>query len=195
MIMKEIVKLRSYVNSAEPEVNRLLRNDQDASDLTFDSLFERGVIPHPLYRLMDNKYIRACIHDDIFMDQGYLSCTTDVDKFIGRVTGDVIACLEFDIQDEFDRIDVNVLLPEFNDEKEIILPKGLGLKLTLEGEYSNETEIQLFLNRIKSSCSAREIYGLLNIKKIFYYKASLIKNREWGNPDLRFLSKGNPYYL
>ena len=68
MIMKEIVKLRSYVNSAEPEVNRLLRNDQDASDLTFDSLFERGVIPHPLYRLMDNKYIRACIHDDIFMD-------------------------------------------------------------------------------------------------------------------------------
>lgn len=76
----EINNLRKYVSEANPEVNQLLRNDMNASEYTFDSLFKKGIVPKPLYRLINNEHI--LIQDGIFTDKGYLSCTSDFDSFI-----------------------------------------------------------------------------------------------------------------
>ena len=67
----------------------------------------------------------SAIQDGIFTDKGYLSCTSDFDSFINHVEGVNIACLQFDIPESFKCIDVCVLLPDYNNEREIILPRGL----------------------------------------------------------------------
>ena len=71
--------LTKYVSESDPEVNVLLRNGKDASAYTFDSLFEMGAIPQPLYRLINNEHFQ--VQDNTFIDQAYLSCTRDVDSF------------------------------------------------------------------------------------------------------------------
>ena len=51
--------LTKYVSESDPEVNVLLRNGKDASAYTFDSLFEMGAIPQPLYRLINNEHFQV----------------------------------------------------------------------------------------------------------------------------------------
>lgn len=164
--------LRKYVSKANPMVNHLLRSDMDASMYTFDSLFKEGSIPQPLYRLINNEHIH--IQDGIFADKGYLSCTSDFDSFINHVDGEQIACLQFDIPDSFERIDVCSLLPNYNDESEIILPRGLQFRVESVQEYATPSEIQNFLDNIGSISSAKEICGIYGIKTIAYYRLSLI---------------------
>ena len=166
-----IDNLRKYVSEACPEVNQLLRANKDASEYTFDSLFEEGIVQQPLYRFVDNEM--ANIQGDIFTDKGYLSCTSNFDSFIGHVSGDEVACLQFDIQDHLGRIDVCALLPEYNNEHEIILPRGLEFMVKRYKKYSTYKEIQEFLDMIQSVSSAKEIIDILNIKAIHFYRLSL----------------------
>lgn len=163
----EMDNLKKYVSEALPEVNKLLRNNEDASKFTFDNLFEIGIVPQPLYRLIDNKHIQ--IRHGKFTDKGYLSCTSDFDSFVDSVGVSDIACLQFDIPCEFPMIDVCVLLCEYNDEKEIILPRGIEFKLEQERRYSTYNEIQEFLDMIYSVSSAKEFTG------ITFYELSLVK--------------------
>ena len=167
----EKYNLEEYVVKASPKVNQLLRNDMDASKYTFDSLFEKGIVPKPLYRLINNDHIR--IQDGIFTDKGYLSCTSDFDSFINHVEGEKIACLQFDMPDSFERIDVHALLPDYNNEREIILPKGLRFLIEPIQVYSTPSEIQNFLDNIGSVSSAREICDLYGMKSIYLYKLLL----------------------
>lgn len=166
--------LRKYVSEAYPEVNRLLRNNEDASEYIFDSLFERSIIPQPLYRFVNNEHIQ--ISDGIFTDKGYLSCTSDFDAFIGRVDGIDIACLQIEIQDSSPRIDVYALLPSYNNESEFILPRGLEFEVTHMQVFSTYSEIQNFLDSIESTSSAIEICDILKIETIHYYKISLVSH-------------------
>lgn len=166
-----IDNLKKYVSEANPEVNQLLRNDMDASMYTFDSLFEEGSIPQPLYRLINNEHIH--IQDGIFTDKGYLSCTSDFDSFINHVEGVNIACLQFDIPESFECIDVCALLPDYNNEREIILPKGLRFRVESVKEYATPCEIQDFLDNIGSISSAKEICEQYKIGTIHYYKLTL----------------------
>lgn len=167
----EINNLRKYVSEAYPTVNHLLRSDIDASMYTFDSLFEEGSIPQPLYRLINNEHIY--IQDGIFADKGYLSCTSDFDSFIHHVDGVNVACLQFDIPDSFERIDVHALLPDHTDEGEIILPRGLQFLIKQIQVYSTYSEIQDFLDSIESISSAKEICEQYKIASIHYYILTL----------------------
>ena len=164
----KINNLRKYVSEANPIVNQLLRSDMDASEYTFDSLFEKGIIPQPLYRFINNENVH--IEDGIFTDKGYLSCTSNFESFINHIEGVNIACLQFDIADEFKRIDVHALLPDFNDESEIILPKGLRFRLLDRQTYSTRNEIEDFLNKVESISSVNEICDIYKIRTIQYYK-------------------------
>lgn len=163
--------LRKYVSEANPKVNQLLRNDMDASMYTFDSLFEEGSIPQPLYRLINNEHIH--IQNGEFTDKGYLSCTRDFDSFINHVEGVNIACLQFDIPVSFECIDVCALLPDYNNEREIILPKGLRFRVESVKEYTTLCEIQDFLDNIGSISSAKEICEQYKIETIHHYKLTL----------------------
>lgn len=167
----EINNLRKYVSEANPEVNQLLRNDMNASEYTFDSLFKKGIVPKPLYRLINNEHI--LIQDGIFTDKGYLSCTSDFDSFIHHVEGVDVACLQLDIPGCIESIDVHALLPDHNNEKEIILPRGLRFRIETEQHYTTYCEIQNLLDNVGSISSAKEICDLYNIKTIHYYKLTL----------------------
>lgn len=168
----QMENLKKYVSEANPMVNHLLRSDLDASMYTFDSLFKEGPIPQPLYRLINNEHIH--IQDGIFADKGYLSCTSDFDSFIHHVDGVNVACLQFNIPDSFQRIDVHALLPDHTDEGEIVLPRGLQFRVESVQEYATPSEIQNFLDNIGSISSAKEICGIYGIKTITYYRLSLI---------------------
>ena len=163
--------LRKYVSESSPMVNYLLRCDMDASMYTFDSLFKEGLIPQPLYRLINNEHIH--IQDGIFADKGYLSCTSDFDSFITHVEGVNIACLKFDMPDHFECIDVCALLPDCNNEREIILPRGLRFLIQSIQVYSTYSEIQDFLDNIESISSAIEICEQYKIGTIHYYELTL----------------------
>lgn len=168
---KELKNLNNYVSESEPNVNKLLRANLTASEYIFDSLFEKGMVPQPLYRLINNEHIH--IQDGIFTDKGYLSCTSDFDSFINHIEGEHIACLQFDIPHSFERIDVYSLLPNYNDESEIILPRGLQFSIEQIQTYSTYSEIQDFLDHIESISSTKEICNLYGIKTIHYYKLTL----------------------
>ena len=68
--------LRSYVCALEPKVNKLLRNNQDASELTFDELFKASSEPQTLFRVLNNKHIDT--QNNLFSDKAYLSCSKDI---------------------------------------------------------------------------------------------------------------------
>ena len=149
----ELENLKNYISQSEPEVNKLLRQGKDASNLTFDNLFRVGSIPQPLYRILPNNCVH--INKDEFTDSAYLSYTEDIDLFIGHVTGDDIACLQFEFAQNYNRIVVNDLLPKFNHEKEIILPKGLTFSVNDIRYHSNQHEIKIFLKKMNSSISEK----------------------------------------
>lgn len=167
----ELDNLRKYVSESDPVVNALLRNNKDASDYTFDSLFKVESFPRPLYRLINNDYFQ--VHDNIFVDQAYLSCTRDVDLFINHVQGENVACLHFDIYDEFPMIDVHTILKDYNDENEVILPRGLRFKVELMKIHSSLDDIQEFLDIVNSIYSVNEIRDIFKIINIYYYKLTL----------------------
>lgn len=170
----EINNLKKYVSEANPIVNQILRKDMDASGYTFDSLFEEGTFTQPLYRWVNNAHIQ--IQSQTFSDKGYLSCTREFDSFINHVEGENVACMQFDLPDLFKRIDVRALLPDYNDESEIILPRGLQFKVEEIQTYSTYSEIEDFLNNVGSYSSAKEICNIYGIKSITYYRLSQIKN-------------------
>ena len=163
--------LIKYVSESDPEVNVLLRNGKDASAYTFDSLFEMGAIPQPLYRLINNEHFQ--VQDNTFIDQAYLSCTRDVDAFINHVQGENLACLHFDIYDELPMIDVHTILKDHNDENEVVLPRGLRFKVELVKIHSSSDDIQEFLDIVNSNYSVKEIRDIYKIINIFYYKLTL----------------------
>lgn len=167
-----IQKLEEYVSKASPKVNQLLRDNMDALEYTFDSLFEEGIVPQPLYRFVDNNHVH--IQNGIFTDKGYLSCTSDFDSFLNHTSGNEVACLQFDIPSPFWRIDVQALLPHSNNESEIILPRGLRFSLERMQTYSTDEEIQELLDNVGSVSSAKEVFDLYGINAIHYYKLSLV---------------------
>lgn len=164
--------LRSYVCTSEPKVNKLLRNNQDASELTFDELFKATPDPQTLFRVLGNKHI--CSKNNLFSDKAYLSCSKDIDSFINHINDDDIACIQFHIPKGFQIIDVCSLLPEQNDEKEIILPRGLVFKIESKQKYSGIEEIKEFLKTVNSDLSEKEICNIYKIETIYFYKLTNI---------------------
>ena len=102
-----------------------------------------------------------------------MSCTSEFDSFIHHVDGVNVACLQFDIPDSFERIDICSLLPNYNDESEIILPRGLQFRVEEIQTYSTYSEIEDFLNNVGSYSSAKEICDIYGVKTITNYRLSL----------------------
>ena len=174
----EIQRLREYVSSSEPVVNKLLRAHQDASNYTFDSLFAKAVIPQSLYRLLPNEFVN--IEGNSYKDDGYLSFTKSIDKGIDHFShATILACLEFELPKSFLCIDVCNLLTTYNDEGEFILPRGLTFNVDYSKSFSGEDKIQLFLDSLNSRTSSKELCDFWKITTIYHYKLSLINCKKF----------------
>lgn len=164
--MNELELLRDYVQNAEPQINQELRFGRDCPDaVIFDKLFVNGEVPDTLYRLVPNKNI--CFDNDgFFLDPAYLSCTDDVDKYLGRINSNDIACMIINVPSPFQRIVVNEMLPNFNDEGEYILPRNLRLRRTTYQQYIGINSFMDFIEKVGSYESAKTLFDIYHVERI-----------------------------
>ena len=165
--MEDLKNLESYLNQAEPQVNKDLRAGNE-SILTFDGLFEEGEIPKKLYRLMPNESV--VIHNQMMCDSGYLSCTTSIDNFIGHTSGEHIACLKILLDSPQKRIKVKDLLANANDEDEYILPANTRLKLINQYTYSDKEQFDELIEQEGLHIGSKELTYIYGIKSITLYE-------------------------
>lgn len=166
--MEEIENLKIYVCSANPDVNNELRKGIE-SDLTFDGLFKIRETPKVLYRLLPIEYIS--INDGVMSDAAYLSCTTNMDNFIGRISGEYnnIACLKIMVNTPINCICVNDILSENNNEEEYILPRNTRLRLLQENTFSNDMEFDDLIITENMNTRIEELKEIYKINTITVY--------------------------
>lgn len=175
--MDKLELLRDYVQNAEPQINQELRVGKDCPNaVIFDSLFVSGEVPDTLYRLVPNSIINFD-NDGIFLDPAYLSCTDDVDKFLGGISSNDIACMIINVPSPFQRIVVNEVLPDYNDEGEYILPRNLGLRKTDHQQYTGLNGFMNFIEKVGSSESAKTLLDIYHIERIDLYEFVLAYNK------------------
>ena len=168
--MNELELLRDYVKNAEPQINQELRLGGDCPNaVIFDNLFVNGEMPGTLYRLVPNRII-SIDNDGIFLDPAYLSCTDDVDKYLGRINSNDLACMIIDVPSPFQRIVVNEMLSDYNDEGEYILPRNLGLRKTNHQQYIGINGFMDFIEKVGSSESAKTLFDIYHIERIDIYE-------------------------
>lgn len=171
--MDRIKLLKDYVEMANPELNIELRNGIVSENaLEFEKLFETGPVPNVLYRLMPNEFVH--VNKGVICDPGYLSCTEDVDKFLGHIEGQHIACLKINLESPMSRINVCKRLQSHNDESEYILPRNLRLRVEEINNYAGRMQLNRFLNDVNSVTSADELVDILRIKEVTMYLLSII---------------------
>ncbi len=170
--MEEIELLKRYLKELEPKVNYELRNGSK-SKLTFDSLFENGKVPHVLYRMLPNDFVKID-YQGFMCDSGYLSCTTSIDNFIEHTTGEHIACLKIYLDSPRRRIVVNELVPESNDEGEYILPTNTKLQFISKSTYSDEEQFEKLIEKENLMSSGQELKSIYGIKSITIYEFNIV---------------------
>jgi hypothetical protein len=149
--------LRRYVSVAEPTINKQLREGTaDEREVTlFDTLFTNACLPSALYRWLPSAAVQ--INDKIIVDNAYLSCSQRVDDFINHINDDNPACYIIKTYDGLKSIDVNRTLPDFNDEGEYVLPRGMKLQVLSDKVYQ-QPDYNKFLSDIHcDSISNKEL--------------------------------------
>lgn len=169
--MNELENLKLYLQQAEPEVNKALRNG-DESDLTFDSLFQRGNVPPFLYRMLSIEHV--AIKDDVVQDPAYLSCTTSIDNFIEHVTGSHIVCFKIQMNPPANRICVQEIEPNMNDEGEYILPRNSRIQVISSTTYSTNIEFEELCEQEELELSGKMLMDLYHIESITLYEMELL---------------------
>lgn len=172
--MDAIEILKKYKNNSK-EINNLLRNGIINSETcAMDELLSKEGVPPILYRLIDNKY--AKFDGGIFCDPAYLSCTGDVDEFIGK-TGpkEHIACLKIYMVFPILCINVKKMLTDYDDEGEFILHRNTKLRLVEEPKvYSGVSQFDEFLDEYDCSIGSNQLWGE-GIKSISLYTLEIVK--------------------
>lgn len=105
-------------------------------------------------------------NDGFFLDPAYLSCTDDVDKYLGRINSNDIACMIINVPSPFQRIVVNEMLPNFNDEGEYILPRNLRLRRTTYQQYIGINSFMDFIEKVGSYESAKTLFDIYHVERI-----------------------------
>lgn len=166
--------IRLYVESAEPIINRNLRDNIVTEDVhLFDLSFTEDEVPDTLYRLLPAVNVK--ITDGIICDPGYMSCTNDIDKFIDRVEGENIACLRINMHSPFRRILVSEILPNHNDEGEYILPRNLQLTVQSHERFNDAEGFASFLDLVGSSESVETLMDIYHYSEIDLYELEIVE--------------------
>lgn len=172
--MNELELLQEYITSPDPRLNYELRAGENCEDaVIFDKLFSVGKVPTTLYRLISNEYMHIN-ENNIFCDSAYLSCTDDIDKFLGRTNGEQLTCIMISTQSPMSRIDVNSIIHDQNDEGEYILPRNSRLKITKYQSFEGIQEFNVFIDIVGSCESANTLSNIYHYHKIDLYTAELL---------------------
>ena len=164
--MAELENLKQYLSEAEPLVNKELRTGFSGN--TFDGLFEEGEVPEFLYRLLPNEYVEID-NQSIYCDAAYLSCTKSADYFLSHVSGGHIACLKIKLTSPINRIVVNELVADANDEGEYILPRNMKLYCKCNQTFSGIVQLEQFAEQEDLYVSGKEL-ELIGIHSITLYE-------------------------
>ena len=162
--------LIGYVSNSEP-INSILRKGLYIPEIDIlDGLFTKGEVPHFLYRLLPNDNI-IIDENGTIIDSAYLSCSGNFDDFIDNVGPTKhLACLRIESVSPIERINVRELLPDFNDEGEIILSRNLVLNVIGIDNYDGIDQFEVFLKKVDcDSTSPLELYKVMGIEKITLY--------------------------
>lgn len=174
--MGELDILKEYVKNSD-SINDSLRKGIDIPEIKIlDSLLVEGEVPRYLYRLLDNKDVKIAGNSSI-LDAGYLSCSSCFDDFIDN-TGEVkhMACYRIEEASPISRIIVNELLPDQNDEGEIILPRNLPLQIIDNIDYSGVGDFERLLEEVKcDSTGPKELFYAMGIETITLYRLRVVR--------------------
>ncbi len=172
--MNALELLKKYKESSRDINNELRKGNLTLENTAIDALFSKKEVPSTLYRLIDNKHVQ--FEGGIFCDPAYLSCTDDVDEFIGK-TGpkEHIACLKINMVSPFLCINVKEVLTDYDDEGEYILPRKTKLKLVEEPMvYSGVSQLEEFLDEFDCNIGSKQLWGE-GIRTISLYTLEFVK--------------------
>ena len=176
VVMGELDILKEYVQNSEL-INGNLRNGIDIPEIKFlDGLLVEGEVPRYLYRLLDNKDVKITDKNSI-LDAGYLSCSSRFDDFIDN-TGNVkhMACYRIEEASPISRIIVKELLPDQNDEGEIILPRYLLLQIVDNIDYNGVDGLERLLEEVEcDSTGPKELFYAMGIETITLYRLRVVR--------------------
>lgn len=165
---KELEALELYVESERPLVNIQLRNGEECNSGLFDGLMKTLEHPKVLYRWLPNHYMYVT-ENNLYQDKAYYSCSNRFDSFVGHVDSEDLACLMIETGDMFQGVNVNVLLTDFNNEGEFILPHGHTFRVR-NSTYYTQNEFNKLLLKVESYERASTLSDLYHIKSITLYK-------------------------
>ena len=165
---EELEVLKTYVKDSAPKVNKLLRSEEVLVDGLFDGLIKTMHKPKILFRWLPNQYMYV-IDNNLYQDKAYYSCSSRFDAFIGRVDGSNLACLKIETGDSFQGVDVNELLPDYNDEGEFILPHGHVFRVNQSTVYT-DNEFDKLLLKEGSNERHNTLTDVYHIKSITVYE-------------------------
>lgn len=164
--------LKQYIESACPEVNKLLREDSENIYGLFDNLFTVGETPPQLYRFLPNSQVR--IYENQYCDKGYLSCSDDINKIFDHFSDENLACFVIQMPSRTSRIVVNEIFPEQNNEGEYILPHGLELVVSGSKQYASDNDLEEFICSFNICERTNTFREVLRIKSITVYHISIM---------------------
>lgn len=160
--------IKDYVESAEPTINQQLRAGTITEEIIrFDTLFVEGNMPEVLFRFLPADFVN--IDNGVMCDSGYMSCTDDIDKFMGKVEGNRIACLRISTSSPYRRILIKEVLPNHNDEGEYILPRGIRMKVVAQQRFEGVDGFTEFLEKVGSFESAETLSEIYHLESIDLY--------------------------
>ena len=163
-----IEALKDYVKCDKPTVNKLLRSGEGQVTGLFDGLMTTLEAPKVLFRWLPNHFMHV-IDNNWYQDKAYYSCSNRFDSFIGRVDGENLACLKIKTDNSFQGVNVNELLPDYNDEGEYILPHGHAFHVNKCTVYA-DNEFDKLLLKEGSDERSNTLTDLYHIKSITVYE-------------------------
>lgn len=174
--MGELDVLKEYVKNSNSINDNLRKSIGIPEKEILDGLFVEGEVPHYLYRLLDNSDVEITGKNSIH-DAAYLSCSSCFDGFIDN-TGEVkhMACYRIEEASPISRIIVNELLPDQNDEGEIILPRNLPLQIIDIIDYSGVDDFERLLREVEcDSTGPEELFYAMGIERITLYRLRVVR--------------------
>lgn len=159
-----IAVLQSYVINATLNQELYIGKANEKEVQLLDSLFQQNSLPMHLYRWSGLR--EDCEEGNVISEKGYLSCTIDAQHFMNHVLGEHITCFIISTNTQIPSIIVNSILPDANDEGEVILPRDTKFLVT-KSELYTENEFNIVLDKINvDDIKAKALVDLYNIKTI-----------------------------
>ena len=177
---KSVNALKRYVESAEPCINKYLRNCTDTCSLPdevfyLDHLFNRmNSTSGHVYRGLPNDCV--LFTDDIYVDKGYMSTSKSMSNALAFSKLSKHPALLIISFDNLRIIDVNKII-SCNDEDEWLLPRGLSFRVSSSDRYFNKNDDKsLSLEAFESNHQDELTDSIKDIEELTVYAIELIDN-------------------